>query len=250
MTRNETIRPMRACGRAVSESAIEMNARLILVYAVREVSGLTVMGLALFWSAGRLDWWQGWAAMAVMAAWMIAMAVLVIVVRPGLLAERIGRRRGDKLWDSQLQACLALAQLSRYILAGWDVRLAATGPVAPVAQIAALIAGALGYAVFVWATASNGFFSQVVRIQSERGHTVETGGPYRFVRHPAYAGAIVYEFAVPLLLGSWWAVPTSLLGAALLWLRTRLEDQTLQHELPGYADYARRVRYRLLPGVW
>ncbi len=244
------MRPARPLGRAVSESAIEMNARLLLVYAVREILGLTVMGVALFWSAGRLDWWQAWAAMAVMAAWMIAMAVLVIVVHPALLAERIGRRKGDKPWDARLQACLALAQLSRYILAGWDVRLGATGPVAPNAQIAALIAGALGYAVFVWATASNGFFSQVVRIQTERGHTVETRGPYRYVRHPAYAGAIVYELAVPLLLGSWWAVPTSLLGAVLLWLRTRLEDQTLQRELPGYSEYARRVRYRLLPGVW
>ena len=108
----------------------------------------------------------------------------------------------------------------------------------------------IGYALFVWATASNAFFSQIVRIQTERGHTVVTGGPYRFVRHPGYAGAILFELAVPFLLASWWAFIPSLIGAGLLVLRTALEDRTLQAELSGYPAYARQVAYRLLPGVW
>jgi protein-S-isoprenylcysteine O-methyltransferase Ste14 len=118
------------------------------------------------------------------------------------------------------------------------------------AQIAALAVCALGYALFVWATASNTFFSQIVSIQSERGHTVATGGPYRHLRHPAYAGAILYELAVPILLASWWALIAGGLGALLLIVRTALEDRTLQAELPGYRKSARRVRVRLLPGVW
>lgn len=108
----------------------------------------------------------------------------------------------------------------------------------------------LSYALFVWATASNTFFSQIVRIQSERGHTVVTGGPYRYVRHPAYVGAILYEVAVPVLLASWWAFVASGLSAILLILRTALVDRTLQAELTGYVDYARQVRHRLLPGIW
>jgi protein-S-isoprenylcysteine O-methyltransferase Ste14 len=108
----------------------------------------------------------------------------------------------------------------------------------------------LGYALFVWATASNTFFSQIVRIQSERGHTVVTGGPYHYVRHPAYVGAILYELAVPILLASWWALIASGLSAILLILRTALEDRALQSELTGYIDYARQVRHRLLPGIW
>jgi len=118
------------------------------------------------------------------------------------------------------------------------------------AEIAALAVCALGYALFVWATASNTFFSQIVRIQSERGHTVVTGGPNRHLRHPAYAGAIPYELAAPILLASWWALIAGGLGALLLIVRTALEDRTLQAELPGYREYARRVRVRLLPGVW
>lgn len=107
-----------------------------------------------------------------------------------------------------------------------------------------------GYVVVVWATASNAFFSQIVRVQTERGHTVVTGGPYYYVRHPAYIGAIVFELAAPILLASWPAGIPSLLAVILLVLRTALEDRALQAELAGYADYARQVRQRLLPGIW
>jgi len=101
-----------------------------------------------------------------------------------------------------------------------------------------------------WAMASNAFFSRTVRLQAERDQTVGTGGPYRYVRHPAYAGEILYELAVPVLLASWWALIPSALGAGLLVLRTALEDRTLQPGLAGYAAYARRVRWRLVPGIW
>ena len=145
---------------------------------------------------------------------------------------------------------LGLTQLARYIIAGIDQRFGWTGGFPLAAQIPALIVCVLGYALVVWATASNAFFSQIVRINYERGHTVATGGPYRYVRHPAYLGAILYELAVPVLLASWWALIPSGLNVILLILRTALEDNTLQGELTGYVDYAREVRHRLLPGIW
>jgi protein-S-isoprenylcysteine O-methyltransferase Ste14 len=98
--------------------------------------------------------------------------------------------------------------------------------------------------------ASNTFFSQIVRIQSDRGHVIATDGPYRYVRHPAYVGMILFELAMAALLASWWAFIASGLCAILLILRTALEDRTLQAELAGYVDYARQVPYRLLPGIW
>ncbi len=97
--------------------------------------------------------------------------------------------------------------------------------------------------------ASNPFFTQVVRIQSERGHTVATGGPYRYVRHPSYLSMILFELALSTLLASGWAIVVGGLCASLLILRTSLEDRVLQTELASYGDYARRVRYRLLPGI-
>lgn len=227
-----------------------MNTKLMVRYAIRETLGLLGMGVALFWPAGRLDWWPGWAALAVMAAWIAATAITLIRLNPGLLAERLGPRKGAKPWDTAIMSLLGLIQLARYIIAGLDQRYDWTGGLPAVAQLAALALCVLGYALVVWATASNAFFSQIVRIQSERGHTVVRGGPYRYVRHPAYIGAILFELAVPVLLASWPALIISGLSVLLLILRTALEDRTLQVELIGYAGYARQVRYRLLPGVW
>ena len=227
-----------------------MNTKLIARYAPRETLNIVGMGVALFWSAGRMDWWPAWGALAVMTAWIIATAIVILRFNPTLLAERLGPRKGAKPWDTAIVSILGLTTLVRYILAGLDQRYDWTGGMPLAAQIIALIVCFLGYALFTWATASNAFFSQIVRIQSERGHTVITGGPYRFVRHPAYIGAILYELAVSILLASWWSFIFSAIGAALLILRTALEDRTLQAELTGYADYARQVRYRLVPGIW
>ena len=227
-----------------------MDTKLIARYAVRETMGLVVMGVALFWSAGRMDWWPAWASIAVMLAWITATAIVILFNQPDLLAERLGPRKGAKSWDTAIMSILGLTQLARYIVAGLDQRYGWTGGFPFAAQIAALICVSLGYALVVWATASNAFFSQIVRIQSERGHAVVTGGPYHYVRHPAYVGAILYELAVPVLLASWWALIASGLSAILLILRTALEDRTLQAELAGYVDYARQVRHRLLPGIW
>ena len=228
----------------------KMNPKLIARYTLRETLNILGMGVALFWSAGRLDWWPGWAALAVMAGWIIATAIIILRFNPDLLAERLGPRKGAKSWDTVIVSTLGLTTLLRYILAGLDQRYSWTGDVPLAAQLAAWVVCALGYALFTWATAANTYFSQVIRIQSERSHTVVTSGPYHFVRHPAYIGAILYELTVSVLLGSWWSFIFSAAGVALLILRTALEDRTLQTELAGYADYARQVRYRLIPGIW
>lgn len=227
-----------------------MDIKLIARYVVRETMGLVIMGVALFLAAGRIDWWPAWAALIVMLAWTAATAIVILRFNPDLLAERLGPRRGAKSWDTAILSILGIVQLARYVVAGLDQRYGWTGGIPLFAQIAALIVCVLGYTLVVWATASNAYFSQIVRIQKERGQTVATGGPYRYVRHPAYAGAILYELAVPVLLASWWALLVSALNAFLLVLRTVLEDRTLRDELDGYTDYAREVRSRLLPGIW
>jgi len=227
-----------------------MDTKLIARYALRETLSIVGMAVALFWSAGRINWWPAWASVAVSLAWLMATAIVILRLNPDLLAERLRPRKGAKPWDRAIVSILGLTTLVRYIIAGLDQRYGWTGGFPLAAQIAALIVCALGYALFVWATASNAFFSQIVRIQPERGHTVATGGPYRYVRHPAYFGVLLYELAVPILLASWGALIVSVLDVILLILRTALEDRTLQAELSGYADYARRVRQRLVPGIW
>ena len=228
----------------------DMDTKLIARYAIRETLGIVVMGVALFWSSGQINWWPAWASIAVMLAWITATSIVIFRFNPDLLAERLGPRKGAKHWDTAIMSILGLTQLVRYIVAGLDQRYGWTGGFPLAAQIAALTVCILGYALVVWATASNTFFSQIVRIQFERGHAVATGGPYHYLRHPAYVGAILYELAVPVLLASWWALIASGLNAILLILRTALEDRILQAELTGYVEYARQVRHRLLPGIW
>jgi protein-S-isoprenylcysteine O-methyltransferase Ste14 len=107
-----------------------------------------------------------------------------------------------------------------------------------------------GTLLFSWSMGVNPFFEKTVRIQTERGHRVIDTGPYRFVRHPGYSGFLGWILSAPLLLGSWWAFLPSVLSIAALVVRTALEDRTLREELPGYTDYAARIRYRLIPKVW
>jgi protein-S-isoprenylcysteine O-methyltransferase Ste14 len=227
-----------------------MTSRRVTLFILGEILSVAAAGVAMFWSAGRIDWWPAWAVIAVWVAWFATEDIIIIRSNPALMAERMSPPRTAKTWDSTLLSILRLVQLARYILAGLDQRFGWTEGFPLAAQIAALAACLLGTTLFAWAMASNKFFSQVVRIQSERSHAVAKGGPYRFVRHPAYTGTILFELALSTLLASWWALLAGGICALLFVLRTALEDRTLQAELPGYQEYARQVRFRLIPGLW
>jgi protein-S-isoprenylcysteine O-methyltransferase Ste14 len=224
--------------------------RTVLRWLVRETMGVLMLAVVLFLSAGRLDWAMGWALVGLTALWVGATALVLIPRNPELLAERVGPKKGAKTWDTVIMSLVGLLTVARCIVAGLDVRFGWTTGISLSLQIAMLVVAVLGYALVVWATASNPFFSQIVRIQEERGHTVATSGPYQFVRHPGNLGTILVELVVPIMLGSWWALIPGELVALLLILRTALEDRTLLEELDGYGEYAQQVRYRLLPGIW
>ena len=227
-----------------------MNQKVVVRFCVRELMGVAIIGVALFWAADTINWLPAWAVIAVTAAWSASVFTVIMKTNPDLLAERLGPRKGAKRWDTVIMGIVGMAQLARYIVAGLDHRHSWSGSFSPFVQGLALLLCILGYALITWATASNAFFSQIVRLQPERSHTVATGGPYRRVRHPAYSGGILFDLAVPFLLGSWWALIPSGLSALLFVIRTALEDRTLQTELEGYADYAQKVRYRLVPRLW
>jgi protein-S-isoprenylcysteine O-methyltransferase Ste14 len=178
--------------------------------------------------------------------------LLLIPINPELLAEREQgfRTEGVKRWDKYIASEAAGMLLPMWVVAGLDVRFHWTGVMPIRLHVGGLVANVLGYALFLWAMVSNAFFSGGVRIQTERGHTVATIGPYRYVRHPGYAGAIVAAIATPFLLGSLWGLIPAILSAALYVVRTGLEDKTLLEELPGYEEYAQRTHYRLLPRLW
>jgi protein-S-isoprenylcysteine O-methyltransferase Ste14 len=227
-----------------------MNTKIVALHILNDVVSVAGMGVALFWSAGRIDWWPAWVAIVVWLAWFTAIDIVVLRFNPELMAERMIPPKGGKAWDRAIMSVLRLTQLVRYILAGLDQRYGWTSGFPLTAQIAALVVCVLSIALFIWAMVSNRFFSQIVRIQSDRGHVVARDGPYRYVRHPGYVGLILFELALSTLLASWWAILAGGVCAILVILRTALEDRTLKVELTSYVDYARRVRYCLLPGIW
>jgi protein-S-isoprenylcysteine O-methyltransferase Ste14 len=227
-----------------------MNKKLLVLHFVNDFLGILGMAVALFWSAGRLDWWPAWAAIAIWVVWFGAMDIVLLRGDRQLMAERLAIPKGAKPWDRAIMSIFRLTTLARYILAGLDQRHGWTSGFSPAAQGTAIVVCGIGTALFIWALASNAFFSQIVRIQTELGHSVAEGGPYRYVRHPGYVGMILFELGISCLFASWWALLAGGVGALLMILRTALEDRTLQAELPGYADYSRRVRYRLLPCIW
>jgi len=227
--------------------------REIVKWTVQSAFGLVGYALLLVLLANRLDWLWGWVLLIVVAGFLAAHPLILIPINPELLAEREKGLRGPgvKPWDRWVAGLAGgLFPMASWVIAGLDVRLGWTGPVSLAYHLGGLIVMVLGYALFLWAMASNAFFSEGVRIQQERGHTVATGGPYRYVRHPGYTGAILAQFATPFLLGSPWALLPSIASAALYVARTYLEDRMLRAELPGYVEYAQRTRYRLLPGLW
>jgi len=224
--------------------------RSVMRWIVRETMGVVMLALLLFLTANTVNWIAGWAMVIVMAGWVLGTALVVLPRYPELLAERVGPRKGAKTWDTILLSLYGLSMMILWIIAGFDLRYGWSSGFGPAGQIAAMLIVIVGHALVVWATGTNAFFSQVVRIQKERGHTVVSDGPYRLVRHPAYSGAVLLVLASPLALGSWWALIPGVVCASLMLVRTALEDKTLQAELPGYQAYTQRTRYRLLPGVW
>jgi protein-S-isoprenylcysteine O-methyltransferase Ste14 len=215
------------------------------------IASLVIFGTILFLLAGKITWLAGWVYLAINAFTQLMSAAVLIPRQGGMLAERSRIREGTKGWDRILApAIVVVGTLAVLTTAALDTRFGWSQPISN-SLWGFGVALAFASQMFVlWAMASNSFFAATVRIQTDRGHAVTSSGPYRFVRHPGYAGALIYTLIVPLVLGSWWTFIPAVLTVILIIIRTRLEDQTLQVELPGYKEYMGRVKYRLIPGVW
>jgi protein-S-isoprenylcysteine O-methyltransferase Ste14 len=235
--------------KSVSEVISEVGWKAWLRFAAYTL----LLPMVLFIAAGRLNWVWAWVYVGIVVSFTLVSRIAVIRTDPDLLAERAQSldREDVKGWDRLILFFLLLiGPLAMMIVAGLDERFDWSPQIRLAFQLVALAIMVLGYVVSTWAMAVNRYYSAVVRIQKDRGQTVVTDGPYRFVRHPSYATGIVAYLMIPILLGSLWAlIPCSLVVLGTI-IRTALEDKTLLEELDGYKEYARRVRYRLLPGVW
>jgi protein-S-isoprenylcysteine O-methyltransferase Ste14 len=220
---------------------------------VNLVVAYLLIPLILLICGGDLDWWQAWLYSLLIVVAGLGGRIWAERRHPGLLAERqdIENIRNAKAWDKVLAPLMAVSVgYPMVVVAGLDHRFDWSSEFPLWLIVLGFILILLGYAYAAWALAENRFFSSVVRIQTDRGHVVCESGPYRFLRHPGYAGNVLALFGIVLALGSVWTLIPAGVASIITVIRTVLEDQTLQDELPGYRDYTQRVRYRLIPWIY
>ena len=225
---------------------------LITRMLVQTAIWLGLTGALLFISAGTLDWPQAWIYLAELGGLGLASGLALSKSDPDLVRERMKGpvQRDQKSWDKVLISIFFALWMSQYVVIGLDAVRFGWSEIPVWLQVAGALAIAAGLYSFHVVMETNTFAAAVVKIQSERKHQVVSTGPYAYVRHPMYAGAVPLILGTPLLLGSCWGLIWAAALIALLGYRAVLEEDTLIAELEGYAAYAARVRYRLVPGVW
>ena len=210
--------------------------------------------MILFGISRDSGWWQAWAFSVLVLVMGVGGRAFAESNHPGLMYERMSLGRGHevKSWDRILGPLLGFGLLYPHVIvAGLDHYYGWTVTTFPLwVHITAFSVITLGYLLAGWAIYENRFFSLLVRIQKDRGHQVCDTGPYRYIRHPGYSGNVISSFCVGLLLDSWWVMIPAVIALIIAVIRTILEDRTLINELTGYQEYASRVRFKFLPGIW
>lgn len=224
-----------------------MIARLLLQNTIFVVG----MGALLFASAGTLHWPSAWVLLITSALLGPLCGWWLYRIDPALLAERLRPvlQRDQPAADKMFMTVFVAAMLAWLVAIGIDRRLQSSDMPAAL-QALGLVLFLLCTLFTMWVFRENSFAAPVVKLQAERAQHVISTGPYAHVRHPMYSGMILFFTGVPLLLGSWWGLALVPLFLVLIAVRIAIEERTLRDGLPGYAEYAARVRYRLLPGVW
>jgi len=212
---------------------------------------LVLIGVCLFVPAGTLAWPGAWIFLLLFIGGMFATMGWLKRHDPALFEERLrsfGRQPDQPAWDKAFGLAMGTVWYGWLAAMGFEARGAAGTPIAALGAGAGLMVA--GYLLIVWSFKANTFAATVVRLQTERSQTVCDRGPYAIVRHPIYAASIAIHIGTALVLGARWGLLVLPLLIAMLAVRAVLEERTLRNGLPGYDDYAARVRFRLVPFVW
>ena len=221
--------------------------------SARYVSGVLMLGAVtagLFWAAGRWDWWQGWAFLGFFSIYINALSIWLAKTNPDLYAERSRIAENIEPWDHWVIRFYNASLIALILIGALDSGRWRWSSVTIWAQALGWIGLCLA-AVLIWhVLAVNNFSSSWVRIQDDRNQKVVTHGAYRWIRHPMYLGVAMSSVCVPLVLASYWALVPGACVILVTVYRTAREDRTLLNKLDGYREYAQRVRFRLIPGIW
>ncbi len=218
--------------------------------ALQWLVAAAVFGAITFGCARTLRWPAGWLTLALVMAGLFWQDIRVRSRNPGLMERRRRRQPGTPWWDTTLVIYSQLCGFAIFAVAGWTGAHRYAGFVPWPLWLAGLLLWGVGQAIVTWAMSTNEFFEGTIRLQTDAGHRVISTGPYAYVRHPGYIGLFVYSCGLPFLFGAPLALMPALLTLGWLLPRTIVEDRVLRANLPGYAEYARRVRWRWVPGLW
>ena len=230
-----------------TDDRLDADGRQVLA---RELIRPIIWGGIMFLAAGRLDWLAGWLMLGLSYAVLIPALTYLARHNPAVLKARRRMGPGTEPFDKVFFALWIPSGLGLMVLSALDAGRFGWSQMPLGLQALGAIVLVAGMVTIYWSMAVNRHFEVSVRLQSDRDHQVCRDGPYRFVRHPGYTGALLGNFAMPLLLGSWWGLLPALGITVLFVVRTVLEERTLMVKLPGYKDYASQTRFRLVPGVW
>lgn len=226
------------------------NKSLDIKLILKSILFFIVFLVITFISAGRIDYWQGWVFNG-LNIFFIVLTYIILLNTKDLIKERLKPGKGMKKWDKIYYLTSTPIFFIMFIISILDAGRFEWGLQVPIGLIIfGVILYIIGQTIVLWAKQTNKFFSSVVRIQSDRNQKVCKDGPYRFIRHPGYAGGILFTIAIPFVLGSFLGLIPLPFTIVLIFIRTYLEDKTLQKELIGYMDYIKEVKYRILPGIW
>jgi protein-S-isoprenylcysteine O-methyltransferase Ste14 len=228
------------------DTSVKLDKKII----IKSFLGIGFIAAFIFICAGKVQYFQGILFLS-LTILMLIVAYIFVANNPALINERFKPGKGIKKWD---KIFLILSPVLFFIMIGFasidSGRLNISPKLPFIVYVSASIIFIIGNLIFSWARRTNNFFSTVVRIQSDRGHSVCKEGPYQYVRHPGYFGTLLYTAVTPFLLGSLWALIPNIFIIILIFIRTGLEDKTLAEELAGYKDFQKQVKYRLLPFFW
>jgi protein-S-isoprenylcysteine O-methyltransferase Ste14 len=219
----------------------------ILRRIIQVLMSIIITLVILLVSAGIINWIYAW---IYTAASVLVIITNAFIFPADLISERGRKKENVEKWDKIITGIIIIPWYTIYIIAGLDIRFGWSPELALWVHLIALFTFITGNALVSWSMIANNYFSTKVRIQYDRGHAVSSGGPYGYIRHPGYIGMIILILATPILLGSIWALVPGFITVILFIVRTSFEDNTLKNKLAGYKEYAERVKYRLMPGIW
>jgi protein-S-isoprenylcysteine O-methyltransferase Ste14 len=226
---------------------------MITVKLCAEIAAtFVVFGLALFLSAGTVSWVAGWVFLVLFFAFTAALSRWLLMHNPGLLAERLtGIGKADQpVWDKVFFVVIEVFFMAWLVLMPLDAIRFHWSHMPRWLQMAGAVLLVGSFKLFFATFRENSYLSPAVRLQTERGQTVVSTGPYRYVRHPMYAGVIPFIAGTALLLGSWYGLLLGLILIVGIAYRAVKEERMLRSELPGYDAYMARVKYRFIPYLW